>query len=239
MANGFADFLSGNQFDYLLDPLSQYQRFYQQQLQPVAGRELSPYARAAAGRAYQPNYLMYSGYEEPLGTYGTFADYLTANRPASGSMRDMAVPTAANIFDLAQRVGMGRDNTAGTIGAITEQIDPVRYQYYYGGEDAMENQMRLAQLDALARTGGKEVGARAAYNPALYQAAQGAIENMYSNYLGTGKSGFGTYGPTGFMQYYLNRRRPRGNALGAGADTNAAGFGFADAANVPLPGAAI
>ena len=154
-------------------------------------------------------------------------------------MRDMAVPTAANIFDLAQRVGMGRDNTAGTIGAITEQIDPVRYQYYYGGEDAMENQMRLAQLDALARTGGKEVGARAAYNPALYQAAQGAIENMYSNYLGTGKSGFGTYGPTGFMQYYLNRRRPRGNALGAGADTNAAGFGFADAANVPLPGAAI
>tara|TARA_Y100000310_G_scaffold272718_1_gene287853 strand:- start:103 stop:555 length:453 start_codon:yes stop_codon:yes gene_type:complete len=142
-------------------------------------------------------------YYEPLGAYGTFSDYLAS----AGQGLAPITPTQTQVRNLAtQAAGMGEN-------PFTAASDPVRYQLYYGEDDALQRQMRLATLDALMSgqtiTGDQTPTNRTTspvYNPVLYNAASGAIENLYSNYLATGAGDFGSRGPTGFLNYYLRQR---------------------------------
>lgn len=198
--------LYGDQFRYLLSPLEQYQQYIQGQAsryaptgdQPV----FSPYLRQAMSRGFNPAYSMYQ-YYEPLGAYGTFADYLSAGE---GALRPQ--PTGADVRELAMRAAGGAGGYSGfKQDAFTAASDPVRYEMFYGADDAVQRQRRLATLDALTNMGniGTEGTTSRVYNPVLYGAAQSAIDNMYANYLSSGTQ-FGRMGPTGFLDYYLRER---------------------------------
>ena len=142
-------------------------------------------ARAAMQRRFAPLYDLYQA-TEPSGQYAAFGDFL----------RERPTVTAGNITAAAQNVGQ-----------LTAAANPIQYQLYYGGEgvspqSALERQQRLARTQMLSA-----MGTNAAFNPTLRGAAQGAVTQMYQNYLaGQGGDAFGTQGPTGFMNYYLSQR---------------------------------
>ena len=180
--------------DYMLSPLDQYRR-------TQAARMGSPYfsmtpmARAAAERRFEPLYGLYQA-AEPSGQYAAFSDFL----------RERPNITAGNITAAAQ-------NVAG----LTAAANPIQYSLYYGGEGvspeaALDRQQRLARtqmLTAMGASTGEGMTNRAMFNPTLQRAARGAVNQMYQNYLAGGPTGgdaFSREGPTGFMNYYLSQR---------------------------------
>jgi len=176
----------------MLSPLDQYRR-------TQAARMGSPYfsmtpmARAAAERRFEPLYGLYQA-AEPSGQYAAFTDFL----------RDRPNITAGNITAAAQNVGQ-----------LTSAQNPIQYSLYYGGEgispqQALDRQQRLARTQMLASMGsstGDGQTNRAMFNRTLQAAARGAVNQMYQNYLAGGEGdNFATQGPTGFMNYYLSQR---------------------------------
>lgn len=170
-------------FDYMISPLDQYRRTQAQRM----GSDYfgaSPWARQAMERRFEPLYGLYQA-AEPSGRYAAFSDFL----------REAPAVTAADVTGAAQ-------NVAG----LTAAANPIQYALYYGGEGvspqaALDRQQRLARTQMLSA-----MGPGAAYNRTLQAAARGAVNQMYQNYLAGHGGTFGTQGPTGFMNYYLNQR---------------------------------
>jgi hypothetical protein len=178
-----------------LSPIDQYQRFLGG-LTPAQGRPAggwgAPLQRARMNM-FSPLYGQYEAFGFGQGPE-TFGDYL-AGTAGPGGVQGGANPTYADLAARAQALAYATPDE--------RAIDPSMRPFYGGGGEGFDPQgaqRRLINQLSLGQMGGSQ------YNQRVQSAVEGAINQMYQNYLGT--SAQGATGPEGFLKYYMQQRYP-------------------------------